>query len=106
MFCYPEHIHAQMRSLFGWLGDRRHLANLDIHEFAQSGAHFLSELNAIHPFREGNGQTQMAFFAMLASAAGHPLDLSLLDPRAFLAAMIMAFDQSEQPLAAQIRSLI
>src|SRR3954463_6605655 len=87
MFCYPEHIHAQMQSLFAWLGDRRHLADLSKQDFAQAGAHFLSELNAIHPFREGNGRTQMAFFAMMASAAGHPLDLSLLEPEPFLAAM-------------------
>jgi cell filamentation protein len=67
------------------------LADLDKRNFAESGAHFLSELNAIHPFREGNGRTQMAFFAMLADAVGHPLDLSLLEPRSFLAAMIAAF---------------
>jgi cell filamentation protein len=108
MFCYPEHIRPQLRSLFGWLRRHVNLAGLDAHDFARDGAHFLSELNAIHAFREGNGRTQMAFFAMLklADRVGHPLDLSLLDPQQFLAAMIAAFDSSEQPLAAQIRSLI
>jgi len=106
MFCCPEHIRTQLQSLFDWLSRRRHLAGLDADDFACAGAHFLSELNVIHAFREGNGRTQMAFFAMLADSVGHPLDLSLLDPQQFLAAMITAFDSSEQDLAAQIRSLI
>jgi cell filamentation protein len=25
MFCYPEHIDVQIRSLFAWLDDRKHL---------------------------------------------------------------------------------
>jgi cell filamentation protein len=28
-------------------------------------AHFLAELNAIHPFREGNGRTQLTFAVLL-----------------------------------------
>ncbi len=32
---------------------------------------FLAELNAIHAFREGNGRSQLTFFALLADHAGH-----------------------------------
>lgn len=106
MFCYPEHIDAQMEGLFGRLGVDRHLAGLNADDFARGGAHFLSELNAIHPFREGNGRTQTAFFVMLAELAGHPVDLDKLLPDEFLAAMIAAFNGDETPLAAQIRHLI
>jgi cell filamentation protein len=105
-FCYPEHIRTQLRMLFAWLHDRDRFANLGAYDFAGQGAHFLSELNAIHAFREGNGRTQMAFFAMLADRAGHPLDLERLQPEPFLAAMIAAFKADERDLAAQIRSLI
>jgi cell filamentation protein len=60
MFCYPEHIAAEMRRIFGALRQQRYLSGLAADEFAQKAAHFLAELNAIHPFREGNGRTQLA----------------------------------------------
>jgi cell filamentation protein len=36
-------------------------------------------VNALHPFREGNGRTQRAFMAQLARDAGYLLDWSGLD---------------------------
>jgi cell filamentation protein len=77
-----------------------------VDEFARRAAHFLAELNAIHPFREGNGRTQLSFIALLATRAGHPLLLARLDPGEFLEAMIESFGGSEEPLAGQIRNLI
>jgi len=106
MFCYPEHIDMQARDLFSWLADHDRLRNLSAEDFAAQGAHFLSELNAIHMFREGNGRAQMAFFAMLADRAGHRLDFDRLDPEPFLAAMIAAFKGREDDLAVQIRNMI
>lgn len=106
MFCYPEHIRAQTRNLFAWLDHHGRFEGYGAGDFAAYGAHFLGELNAIHAFREGNGRTQMVFFAMLAHNAGHKLELGRLEPAPFLAAMIAAFGGDEQPLAAQIRRLI
>jgi cell filamentation protein len=95
-----------METLFKQLKEQRFLRGLDVEAFAANGAHFLSELNAIHPFREGNGRTQLVFFGILAVQAGHPLDLEQLEPETFLAAMINAFNGNEAPLAAQIRHLL
>lgn len=106
MFCFPENIRPQLQALFVWLAERDYLAGLDANAFSALGAHFLSELNAIHAFREGNGRAQMAFFAMLADRAGHPIDFSRLEPEPFLAAMIAAFNGDEGDLAEQIRSFI
>jgi cell filamentation protein len=41
-------------------------------------AHYYGELNARHPFREGNGRAQRAFLRQLAAAAGWRLDWSAL----------------------------
>ena len=106
MFCYPEHIAAEMEHLFAWADSRNYLTGLSARGFASEGAHFLATLNAIHPFREGNGRTQLSFLAMLAVQAGHPLRLTRLDPPAFLAAMVGSFQGDEKPLARQIRRLI
>ncbi len=84
-FCYPENIAREMRRLFRWLVHKHEFRNTSAGDFAAGAAHFLAELNAIHPFREGNGRTQLTFLSMLADNAGHPLDLDRLDTDAVLA---------------------
>jgi cell filamentation protein len=106
MFCYPENIAAEMNKLFLALKQHRYLRGLTTDDFAAQAAHFLAELNAIHPFREGNGRAQMTFMALVARQAGHPFDLERLDPDQFLAAIIRSFSEDEAPLTRQIRGLL
>ncbi|WP_216361189.1 Fic/DOC family protein [Caulobacter mirabilis] len=105
-FCYPENILGELDRVFRWLKDYHYLRALTPEEFAAGGAYFLSELNAIHAFREGNGRTQNAFFALLAAQAGHPIDFDKLDPEAFLEAMVHSFTSDNRLLEAQILDLI
>lgn len=42
--------------------------------------HYFAEVNVIHPFREGNGRAQRAYFRQLAREAGWLIDWSILDP--------------------------
>ena len=49
-FCYPENIRLEASKLFGWLADQNYFDELDGADFAKCAAHFISELNAIHPF--------------------------------------------------------
>jgi len=104
-FCYPEHIDREMTSLFASLRGRHRLQGLAGKDFARYATEFLSTLNAIHPFREGNGRTQLSFLTLLAEQAGHPIDIDRLEPRRFLAAMIASFGGNERPLAAELRLL-
>lgn len=106
MFCYPEHICAEMKRIFRNLRDKKVLRFLPADEFARECAHFLAELNAVHPFRDGNGRTQLAFVTLLAFSADHPLDLDRLDPGSFLAAMIESFQGREQFLAKALLGLM
>jgi len=105
-FCYPEHIEAQVRKLFAELKANSFLENLKPDDFSAQAAHFLSELNAIHAYREGNGRAQRSFLAMLADNAGHPLDLEALDPHVMLDAMVESFEGDEKKLVRAIRELI
>jgi cell filamentation protein len=105
-FCFPENIEGQAAKLFDGLREADFLRNPDPVEFSGKAAHFLSELNAIHTFREGNGRAQLSFFALLADYAGHPLNLDKLDPDEMLAAMIASFDGDEDSLSQVILSLI
>jgi len=105
-FCYPENIDREMRRLFAEVAEQNYYARLEAEAFAKKAAHFLAELNAIHPFREGNGRTQLSFLTLLAEGARHPLNLEKLDPAAILEATIESFGGSEEPLAAVIKDLI
>jgi cell filamentation protein len=104
--CYPEHIGTEMQTLFAALKAKQFLRGMATDTFAQETAHFLTTLNAIHPFREGNGRTQAIFLFVLASEAGHPIELGCLDPHLFLEAMIKGFFGNERPLVAQLHHLI
>lgn len=61
-------------------------------------AHYLGEINAAHPFREGNGRVQRAFAAQLAEQAGYFLDFESVDQPRMYAAMIASFRGDQRPL--------
>jgi cell filamentation protein len=105
-FCFPENIQSEATKLFEELRQADYLLGLQAQEFSHRAAHFLAELNAVHAFREGNGRTQLSFFALLADNALHPLNLDRLNPEEMLAAMIASFDGDERRLAAVIQELI
>ncbi|MDB5554004.1 MAG: adenosine monophosphate-protein transferase [Rhizobium sp.] len=105
-FCFPENIENQANGLFGKLRIDGFLQGLDHSAFADKAAHFLAELNAIHMFREGNGRSQLTFFALLSNFALHPIDLAKLDPPQMLDAMIASFEGDEAKLASLIKGLV
>jgi cell filamentation protein len=77
--------------------DKNHLTGLSIDEFAKGAAHILAEINAVHPFREGNGRTQLAFLSILAEHAGFPFDDDKLDRDRVIQAMVYSFSKSRYP---------
>lgn len=105
-FCYPENIELEMSELFRTFKYERYLQGLSREDFAVEAALFLSTLNAIHPFREGNGRTQTTFLTLVADRAGHPLNLDRLEPEGFLAAMVASFGGNERRLVQQMLILI
>jgi cell filamentation protein len=105
-FCYPEYIEPELHRVFAELGDIERLQSMTGEFFAAHIAHFLAELNAVHPFREGNGRTQLSFAAMLAEQAGFRFDTSQLDPTKTMQAMIDSFSGNETPLISLIRDII
>lgn len=106
MFCFPEQIERQMEILFTDLARADHLRGRDADAFAAGAAHVLSELNVIHPFREGNGRAQKAFLMLLAERSGHAVDVGRIDRQEYLEAMIAAFNGDEVPLTLLLRSLL
>lgn len=73
-FCRCEYIQENADKLFSELARDSLLRDMDEDTIIPRLAHYLGEINAIHPFREGNGRTQRKFIEQLAKQAGHPLN--------------------------------
>ena len=52
--------------------------------FAEGAGPLLGDVNHVHPFREGNGRTQLQYLKQLAAHAGHPIDLTRIDRAGWL----------------------
>jgi cell filamentation protein, protein adenylyltransferase len=100
-----ENIPAQMDALFAGIAGGARFRDLTSEEFVTRLAGFLAELNAIHPFREGNGRTQLSFAGLIGASVGRPLQLSRVSQRTFLPAMVASFAGDFRPLIAELRLL-
>ena len=65
-FAHHIHIEAAAKAIFDKLAKEKYLAGLSKAEFCDRAAFFLGEINALHPFREGNGRAQREFISHLA----------------------------------------
>jgi cell filamentation protein len=104
-FCYPENIERQMEGLFSRLDDAAFMPGASREKFIDAVTYFLSELNVIHCFREGNGRAQLTFVHMLALRAGHPLNLERIERETFLPAIIESFGGDLASLRREIAKL-
>lgn len=75
-------------------------------ELAEEIADFYHTVNMLHPFREGNGRTQRAFFTQWIQYLGYDLDLTLADPDEFMIATIRAAQGVLDPLVDFFEKLI
>ncbi len=60
-------------------------------ELAHRISFYLAGINAIHPFREGNGRTQRMFIEYLCAARGYQIDFSTITNDEMLEASVRSF---------------
>lgn len=85
-FQFRRFIETGMADVHRRLVETRFLRDLSAEDFAREAGCILGDVNHVHPFREGNGRTQMLYLKQLATQAGHALDLSRIDRDAWMAA--------------------
>lgn len=69
---FDKHIHGDLKK-------ENFLKGLPIEQFAKRAAHYASEINATHPFIDGNGRLTRVFIEDLAKSAGYYLDRTNLE---------------------------
>ena len=98
-FCLAGFIEGELTKRFAAINAEDNLRGLNADQFAERAAEHLNELNAIHPFLDGNGRAQRAFLEILGEQAGHEVDLARVNPEAWNQASIRGFyKQDNAPL--------
>lgn len=76
MFCNVKFIESQAAEIFEKLKNENYLQNLREEETVSRMAYYFSEINALHPFREGNGRSQREFIRTLSLHNGYVINFA------------------------------
>ena len=106
MFCLPQYIDSSAAIIFRELHDEDCLRGLSRDAFVGRLAHYLGEVNALHPFRDGNGRTQRAFFAQLARSTGFTLAWQHLDAARNVEASAAIMRGDPEPMRKMLDTLV
>lgn len=98
-FAHPDHIEVQMHRIFNELEEENYLKDLPRDKMIERLAHYLAELNALHPFREGNGRTVREFARQLMANAGYQLNWEkIAGPAEIINAFVDSFNSTNDRL--------
>ena len=78
LFCLAQHIDNYATDVFGNLVKKNYFLELDYDAKLSELVNLFADINALHPFREGNGRTQREFIEELAKVIGVDLDLTVV----------------------------
>lgn len=78
VFSQYEFIEENMKKIMSEISVDE-LKKLSFDEFIKKISYFMTELNVIHPFREGNGRAIREFIRELLNECGYDIDFSKID---------------------------
>jgi len=88
-------IEGALRDVFQKLFLESYLRELDRESFSDCAGFFLGEINAAHPFREGNGRAQREFIRELTLQAGFAIDWSRITSHQMITASRLSFQTGD-----------
>ena len=94
LFCRTFAIEAEAARIFSELQNDNWLLTCPNKLMYKKLSYYLSEINALHPFREGNGRTQRLFIKIVANRADYELDFSGVSQELMVQASAEAFLQN------------
>ena len=89
-FLPHSRIEMGMRDVHARLIKQDYLSGLPRPEFAARAGEIIGDVNYAHPFRDGNGRTQLLYLKQLGARAGHKVDLTRFDRDQWVEASIEA----------------
>ncbi len=91
MFCRAMFLENQADIVFSAIRNDGYLEGLPYIQFVKRLAYHFSEINALHPFREGNGRSQREFIRELALYNHYAIDFYNAAEKEMLDASVDAF---------------
>ena len=104
LFCRYFTIEPEGERIFGELKKDKYLQGLSIADFSHKLAYYFSEINALHPFREGNGRAQREFIRQLALQNNYFLSFIGIKKDEMIEASITSFKLNYHPMEQLILS--
>lgn len=95
LFCTVACIQDYARAVFNKYYPQCYSAKDDVSNFLRVFADNYGDLNALHPFREGNGRTQREFARLVCLKCGYDFDLSCTTHKEMLAASRLSFNKGD-----------
>ena len=105
-FAPMQNIDSFAKSTFDGLKADNYLQGLPKDQFLDRAAHHLGEINALHPFRDGNGRAQRAFMDQVAGRAGYAFDWSKTNQREMIDASIHSFNVDPSKMRALLEKTL
>jgi cell filamentation protein len=102
LFCTIACIDSYADSVFNNYYSQCFTNKSDFDKFVNVFADNYGNLNALHPFREGNGRTQREFARLVCLDCGYAFDLSSTTHSKMLEASILSFDKADSSLFCEI----
>lgn len=109
-FCLWMYIDEQCDKIFkqikSELFQERRFIKIEKEEFIGLIAKYMTELNVIHPFREGNGRTLREYFRLLCLKCGYELHYAKCTKEEILEADIASFQGNEKLLLNLLNKIV
>ena len=104
LFCTTACIHSYARAVFDRYFQQCYSARNNFDEYILVLANNYGDLNALHPFREGNGRAQREFARLVCLECGYDFNLSGTTHKEMLAASVLSFDKGDSSAFVKIFS--
>lgn len=95
LFCTTSCIQSFAESVFNKYYSQCYNAKDNFEDFIRIFADNYGDLNALHPFREGNGRTQREFARLICLECGYDFNLSVATHSQMLEASKLSFDKAD-----------
>jgi len=105
-FCNYIYLETYADGIFKKLKEEKLLANTPAESIPERLAYYLSEINVLHPFREGNGRTQRVFIEYLAQVAGWYVSFADVSDYEMIEASALAFAMEYDMMIKMFRRII
>ena len=101
-FGRTQYVDAEMTKRFALIQAENRVQLQRREHFVERAAEHVGELNAIHPFREGNGRTVRLFLKEWVRQSGHRLSIERIDREGWNRASVESFQKQDYRELGQI----